>query len=193
MRGIHISKAFSIGLLVLMVAGCARELPRNEPVLATPNLTAYQLDTGDKVRIVVFEQESLTGTYEISAAGDIMMPLIGQVQARGRTTQSLAGTVRSKLANGYLRDPDVSVELTTSRPFYIHGEVTRPGAYAFAPGMTMERAIALAGGFTSRADATAFAVDRGDGSSNAAPVTQRLGLRDAVVPGDTIYVRERLF
>lgn len=101
--------------------------------------------------------------------------------------------MRSKLANGYLRDPDVSVELTTSRPFYIHGEVTRPGAYAFAPGMTMERAIALAGGFTSRADATAFAVDRSDGSSNAAPVTQRLGLRDAVVPGDTIYVRERLF
>lgn len=77
MRGIHISKAFGIGLLALMVAGCARELPRTEPVLATPSLTAYQLDTGDKVRIVVFEQESLTGTYEISAAGDIMMPLIG--------------------------------------------------------------------------------------------------------------------
>lgn len=193
MHGIGFSKVLSIALLVFVVAGCARELPRNEPVLATPTLSAYQLDTGDNVRIVVFEQDSLTGTYEISAVGDIMMPLIGQIQARGSTTKSLAGTIRAKLANGYLRDPDVSVELTESRPFYIHGEVSRPGAYAFAPGMTMERAVALAGGFTQRADATAFAVDRRDGSTNLEPVTQRLGLRDAVVPGDTIYVRERLF
>lgn len=193
MHGIGFSKVLSIALLVFVVAGCARELPRNEPVLATPTLSAYQLDTGDNVRIVVFEQDSLTGTYEISAVGDIMMPLIGQIQARGSTTKSLAGTIRAKLANGYLRDPDVSVELTESRPFYIHGEVSRPGAYAFAPGMTMERAVALAGGFTQRADATAFAVDRRDGSTNLEPVTQRLGLRDAVVPGDIIYVRERLF
>ncbi len=193
MRGIGFSKVLSIALLMFAVAGCARELPRNEPVFATPSLNAYQLDTGDSVRIVVFEQDSLTGTYEVSSVGDIMMPLIGQIQARGRTTQSLAGTVRAKLAAGFLRDPDVSVELTESRPFYIHGEVSRPGAYAFAPGMTMERAVALAGGFTQRADATAFAVDRLDGSTSLEPTTQRLGLRDAVVPGDTIYVRERLF
>lgn len=193
MRVIGFSKVLSIAFLIFAVAGCARELPRSEPILATPTLSAYQLDTGDKVRIVVFEQESLTGTYEVSSVGDITMPLVGQVQARGKTTQSLSNIVRAKLASGYLRDPDVSVELTESRPFYIHGEVARPGAYAFAPGMTMERAIALAGGFTQRADATIFAVDRRDGSSNLTPVTQRLGLRDAVVPGDTIYVRERLF
>lgn len=193
MRSIGFSKALSIALLVFAVAGCARELPRNEPILATPTLNAYQLDTGDKVRVVVFEQDSLTGTYEVSSVGDIMMPLIGQVSARGSTTQSLAGSVRAKLAAGYLRDPDVSVELTETRPFYIHGEVARSGAYAFAPGMTMERAIALAGGFTQRADNNFFAVDRRDGSSNMEPVTQRLGLRDAVMPGDTIYVRERLF
>jgi polysaccharide export outer membrane protein len=186
-------KAIGIALLLLAVAGCARELPRQEPVLATPALNAYQLDTGDKVRIVVFEQDSLTGTYEVSSTGKIMMPLIGEVQARGNTVQSLARSVRAKLASGFLRDPDVSAELTTSRPFYIHGEVTRSGAYAFAPGMTMERAIALAGGLTQRADPTVFAVDRLDGTSNQTPVTQYLGLRDAVVPGDTIYVRERLF
>ena len=193
MRRIGFFRAISVALLGLAAAGCARELPRHEPVLATPALNAYQLDTGDRVRIVVFEQDSLTGTYEVSSVGDIMMPLIGQVQARGGTTQSLAGSVRAKLAAGYLRDPDVTVELTESRPFYIHGEVARSGAYAFAPGMTMERAIALAGGFTQRADNNIFAVDRRDGSSNMEPVTQRLGLRDAVLPGDTIYVRERLF
>ncbi len=193
MRRIVFSKALGIALLVLTVAGCARELPRHDPVLATPALNAYQLDTGDRVRIVVFEQDSLTGTYEVSSTGKIMMPLIGEVEARGSTIQSLARSVRGKLASGFLRDPDVSAELTTSRPFYIHGEVTRSGAYAFAPGMTMERGIALAGGLTQRADPTVFAVDRLDGTSNQTPVTQYLGLRDAVLPGDTIYVRERLF
>merc|ERR1712232_110937 len=161
--------------------------------LDAPNISAYQLDAGDKLRIVVFEQDSLTGTYEVNSAGNIMMPLVGEVRARGATTHSLAKTVRSKLANGYLRDPDVSVELTESRPFFIHGEVAKPGAYSFSSGLTMERAIALAGGFTSRADRHLFAVDRRSGSVHPEPVTYRLGLRDAVVPGDTIYVRERLF
>tara|TARA_R110000868_G_scaffold295163_5_gene555593 strand:+ start:4525 stop:5106 length:582 start_codon:yes stop_codon:yes gene_type:complete len=186
-------KAIGIVFLALLVSGCARELPRSGAVLGAPSVSAYQFDAGDKLRIVVFEQDSLSGTYEVNSVGNIMMPLVGEVRAKGATIHSLAKTVRSKLANGYLRDPDVSVELTESRPFFIHGEVTRPGAYSFSSGLTMERAIALAGGFTTRADTQLFAVDRTDGSGHPEPITYRLGLRDAVVPGDTIYVRERLF
>lgn len=189
----HFLKTVGIALVSLMVAGCARDLPRQSPVLDAPSISAYHLDTGDRLRIVVFEQDSLSGTYEVDAGGSIMMPLVGQLSARGRTTSGLSSSIRTKLASGFLRAPDVSVELAQTRPFYIHGEVTRPGAYNFVPGMTLERAIALAGGFTSRADSRSFAVDRRNGSATFEPVNYRLRLLDAVMPGDTIYVRERLF
>lgn len=193
MRGKHFLKALGVALLAFTVAACARDLPRQSPVLNAPSISAYHLDTGDRLRIVVFEQDSLSGTYEVDASGSIMMPLVGQLNARGSTTSVLSASIRTKLANGYLRAPDVSVELAQTRPFYIHGEVSRPGAYAFVPGMTLERAIALAGGFTSRADSKSFAVDRRNGSPSSEPVNYRLRLLDAVMPGDTIYVRERLF
>lgn len=193
MRVRHFLKTLGIALVSLMVAGCARDLPRQSPVLDAPSISAYHLDTGDRLRIVVFEQDSLSGTYEVDAGGSIMMPLVGQLNARGRTTSGLSSSIKTKLANGFLRAPDVSVELAQTRPFYIHGEVTRPGAYNFVPGMTLERAIALAGGFTSRADSKSFAVDRRNGSPSFEPVNYRLRLLDAVMPGDTIYVRERLF
>ncbi|MBL4645375.1 MAG: polysaccharide export protein [Rhizobiales bacterium] len=158
-----------------------------------PAATTYHLDTGDSVRVVVFEQESLSGTYIVDATGRIMMPLIGQVSARGRSTSGLASTIRTRLASGYLREPDVSVELAQTRPFYIHGVVSRPGAYRFAPGMTVERAVALAGGFTSRADARIVSVDRRSGTATLEAIVYQLSLLDAVLPGDTIYVKERLF
>lgn len=180
-------------LVVALLAGCARELPRSAPLLSGPAATTYHLDTGDSVRVVVFEQESLSGTYIVDATGRIMMPLIGQVSARGRSTSGLASTIRTRLASGYLREPDVSVELAQTRPFYIHGEVSRPGAYRFAPDMTVERAVALAGGFTSRADARIVSVDRRSGTATLEAIVYQLSLLDAVLPGDTIYVKERLF
>lgn len=193
MRAKQFIRAMSIALVALSVAACARDLQRQGPVLDAPHVSAYHLDTGDRLRIVVFEQDSLSGTYEVDATGNIMMPLVGQLAARGRTTSGLSSSIKSRLANGFLREPDVSVELAQTRPFYIHGEVSRPGAYSFVPGMTFERAVALAGGFTSRADSRTFAVDRRSGNTSLEPANYRLRLLDAVMPGDTIYVRERLF
>ena len=113
--------------------------------------TAYRLDAGDKLRVVVYGQEGLTNTYAIDAGGSITMPLIGAVPARGRTPAGLAAEISAKLRNGYIRDPSVAVEIETYRPFFILGEVAAPGQYPYVPNMSVESAVAIAGGFSPRA------------------------------------------
>ena len=112
---------------------------------------AYRLDAGDKLRIVVYGQEGLTNTYAIDAGGSITMPLIGSVPARGRTPAGLASEITGKLRNGYIRDPSVAVEIDSYRPFFILGEVAAPGQYPYVPNMSVESAVAIAGGFSPRA------------------------------------------
>src|SRR5205823_12722138 len=112
---------------------------------------AYRLDAGDKLRVVVFGQEGLTNTYAIDAGGSITMPLIGQVAARRRTPTSLAAEISAKLRQGYIREPSVAVEIEAYRPFFILGEVAAPGQYPYVPNMTVESAVAIAGGFAPRA------------------------------------------
>jgi polysaccharide biosynthesis/export protein len=111
----------------------------------------YALDSGDRLRIVVFGQEGLTNAYAVDAAGFIDMPLIGPVLARGATTEELAARVSAKLRNGFIREPHVAVEIEAYRPFFILGEVTAPGQYPYVANMTAEAAVAIAGGFTPRA------------------------------------------
>ena len=112
---------------------------------------AYKLDAGDKLRVVVYGQEGLTNTYAIDAGGSITMPLIGSVPARGRTPAGLAAEISAKLRNGYIRDPSVAVEIESYRPFFILGEVAAPGQYPYVPNMSVESAVAIAGGFSPRA------------------------------------------
>src|SRR6202040_155326 len=112
---------------------------------------AYQLDAGDKLRVMVYGQEGLTNTYAIDAGGSITMPLIGHVPARGRTPTALAAEISAKLRNGYIREPSVAVEIEAYRPFFILGEVAAPGQYPYVPNMTVESAVAIAGGFSPRA------------------------------------------
>src|SRR5436190_15642212 len=111
----------------------------------------YHLDAGDRLRVVVYGQEGLTNTYLISAGGTITMPLIGAVPARGRTPQGLAGEITARLRNGFIREPSVAVEVESYRPFFILGEVQAPGQYPYVPNMTVESAVAIAGGFSPRA------------------------------------------
>ena len=113
--------------------------------------TAYRLDAGDKLRVVVYGQEGLTNTYAIDAGGSITMPLIGSVPARGRTPAGLAADITAKLRNGFIRDPSVAVEIEAYRPFFILGEVAAPGQYPYVPNMSVESAVAIAGGFSPRA------------------------------------------
>ena len=112
---------------------------------------AYHLDAGDKLRVVVYGQEGLTNTYAIDAGGSITMPLIGSVPARGRTPAGLAAEIGARLRAGFIRDPSVAVEIEAYRPFFILGEVAAPGQYPYVPNMTVESAVAIAGGFSPRA------------------------------------------
>lgn len=151
---------------------------------------AYRLDAGDRLRVVVYGQEGLTNTYAIDAAGSISMPLIGSVSARGRTSANLAAEISRKLRNGYIRDPSVAVEVESYRPFFILGEVAAPGQYPYVPNMSVESAVAIAGGFSPRALRDRVTLTHTDGSGLMRVVVP---LGTAVSPGDTLLVGERWF
>jgi polysaccharide export outer membrane protein len=174
---------------VILLAGCATSpLPVADynPLL----VEHYTLDSGDELRVIVFDQADLSNTYSVDKGGYVTVPLVGAVPARGKTTQALEAEVAAKLRAGFIRDPDVSVEVERYRPFFIMGEVTTAGQYSYVAGLTVQQAIAVAGGFTPRANKARVDVVRQMGG-NIAPL--HLGMVDAVFPGDTITVRERLF
>ena len=150
----------------------------------------YRLDAGDKLRVVVYGQEGLTNTYAIDAGGSITMPLIGQVPARGRSPAALAAEISAKLRNGYIREPSVAVEIEAYRPFFILGEVQAPGQYPYVPNMTVESAVAIAGGFSPRAKRDSVTLTHTDAGGAARTVVP---LGTSLSPGDTIYVGERWF
>src|SRR6202790_4147025 len=151
---------------------------------------AYRLDAGDRLRVVVYGQEGLTNTYAIDAGGSITMPLIGSVPARGRTPAGLAAEVTGRLRRGYIRDPSVAAEIEAYRPFFILGEVAAPGQYPYVPNMSVESAIAIAGGFSPRARRDSVTLTHTDNSGSMRVVVP---LGTALGPGDTVLVGERWF
>ena len=168
--------------------------PRPAAYAAAPMPAAYdvsyKLDAGDKLRVVVYGQDGLTNTYAIDAGGAITMPLIGSVPARGRTPGGLASEISAKLRNGYIRDPSVAVEIESYRPFFILGEVAAPGQYPYVPNMSVESAVAIAGGFSPRALRDRVTLTHTDNSGSMRVVVP---LGTAVSPGDTVLVGERWF
>jgi len=176
-------------LALALLAGCSGYRPAPAAFNQAIN-QPYRLGAGDKVRITVFEQESLTNTYAVDQSGYVAFPLIGAVPARGYTMQQLEGEIAGQLRNGYLRDPDVSVEVDRYRPIFVMGEVGAAGQYSYVPGMTAQKAIAAAGGFSPRAYQGNVDVTR---DINGKVLTGRVLTSDPLLPGDTVYVRERLF
>jgi protein involved in polysaccharide export with SLBB domain len=159
---------------------------------AGPSLSddEYKLGIGDKLRVLVFNEETLSGEFQVSAAGDVALPLIGSVPVVNRTTSEVAADVRNRLSDGYLRDPRVSIEVLTYRPFFILGEVRTPAQYPYVNGLTVLNAIATAGGFTPRARKRyVYVRHAGETQEQRADLTPDL----RVMPGDTIRVEERLF
>jgi polysaccharide biosynthesis/export protein len=150
----------------------------------------YVLDAGDRVRVTVFDQANLTNTYAIDQSGYLAFPLVGSVPARGRTAKQLEADIAAQLRQGFLRNPDVSVEIDRYRPIFVLGEVGAAGQYSFVPGMTVQKAIAVAGGYSARATQDNVDITR---SINGKVMTGRVLISDPILPGDTIYVRERLF
>jgi polysaccharide biosynthesis/export protein len=159
------------------------------PVAYAPD-TEYRLDAGDRLRVVVYGQEGLTNTYAIDAGGSITMPLIGSVPARGRTPARLAAEITAKLRNGFIRDPSVAVEIEAYRPFFILGEVAAPGQYPYVPNMSVESAVAIAGGFSPRARRDSVTLTHTDRNGLSRVVVP---LGTSLSPGDTIVVGERWF
>ncbi|MCB4800666.1 polysaccharide biosynthesis/export family protein [Methylobacterium brachiatum] len=177
----------------LTLGGCLRPSFRTDQLDATGTGSIgarYPLSAGDKLRVIVFGQDNLSNIYAVDGAGKIAMPLIGTVQVGGQTTGQAARAIEVKLAAGFVREPHVTVEVDTYRPFYILGEVTTSGQYPFVNGMTVETAVAIAAGFGPRAarDYAVLTRDTGSGLvSGIVPMTY------SVRPGDTIVVKERFF
>lgn len=170
-------------------------MPRQHPVtyeavdLYEP-VERYEIDSGDRVRVFVYGQPSLSRIYPVDSAGRIHVPLIGSVNARGLTTRNLARSIAAKLGTQYVRNPEVSVEVAQYRPFYILGEVRNAGQFPWVSGMTVQTAVAIAGGYTPRATQRHVTLTRrADGLATEMSVPTSY----VVLPGDTIYVEERFF
>ncbi|WP_020175864.1 polysaccharide biosynthesis/export family protein [Methyloferula stellata] len=172
----------------VILESCA--VPQHVPYFDVDPNAPYTLGSGDRLRIIVFGQDSLSNSYAVDGSGHISMPLIGIVEAEGLTTASLARRIEAQLRNGFLRDPKVSVEVEAYRPFFILGEVTTPGQYPFVSGMTVETAVAIAGGFTPRAFKGGADLNR---VIDGQPFTGTIPITQLVRPGDTIYIHERFF
>ena len=181
--------AGSVALAAWLICGCATRAPPARTAAATPfAVDDYRLGTGDHIRVNVFNEPTLSGEFSIAADGSVALPLIGSVPASERTTTQLTAQITAKLAAGYLLAPRVSIDVLSYRPFYILGEVNKPGEYPYVVGLTVENAIATAAGLTYRGDRRRVYLKNLGGADEAAvPPTFR------VRPGDTIRVGERYF
>lgn len=150
----------------------------------------YLLDTGDRLRVFIYGQPNLSRGYTVDHEGHITVPLIGTVKARGLTTQDLEASIAAKLGTEFVRDPQVTVDVQQNRPFFIHGEVRTAGQFPYVSGMTVETAVAIAGGLSDRGSARKFRITRRTNGF----VEQIIVPADYVVkPGDTVFVYERFF
>ena len=184
MRALFILVAVLTGLAL---GGCAHA----PPLAPAPDpMGPYMLDSGDRLRVVVFGQEGLSNSYAVDASGRITMPLIGAVPARGTSTFEVSQAIASKLKDGYVREPHVAVEVEIYRPFFVLGEVTLPGQFPYVPNLTAEGAVAIAGGFSPRALRGPVEMHR-QGSDGI--LVASVPLNYPVRPGDTIVVAERWF
>lgn len=200
----------------LLLAGCADDAPYLEPGLTHHNSgdytvidhdgkveigetqdgylyfaktpTVYRLDSGDKVRVDVFGQRDLSRIFSVDGGGFISLPLIGAIKARGRTTYDLERIIANELSREFIRDPKVNVEINTYRPFFILGEVRSPGKFPYENAMTVQTAVAIAGGYTPRASERYATVTR---LLKGRRVTIEVPMNFPVKPGDTIRIEER--
>ncbi len=152
--------------------------------------TVYKLGPGDRIKITVFGEKDLSGEFPIDGSGNISFPLIGEIVAKGFSVHELEQNLQKKLQNGYLISPRVSVEVLNYRPFYILGEVKKPGQYEYVNGLTLYNAVAIAGGYTYRARRNQARITRVvDGNE----VILEADHSTLILPGDVINIRERFF
>ncbi len=175
---------------VLSLTGCTHP-PYGAEYLDIPTGSAYTLSSGDRLRIIVFGQDNLSNIYAVDGSGRISMPLIGLVHVAGQSTAQVEHAIAEKLKAGYVREPKVTVEVDVYRPFFVLGEVTTSGQFPYVNGMTVQTAVAIAGGYTPRA-AKDYAELTRQGRDGRL-VTAAVPITFPVRPGDTIVIKERWF
>lgn len=186
----HMMALFAAIVTAAALGGCASVLPTGGDVVAGEFLDAeYTLGTGDELRVNVFGEDELTGPYLVGSQGVVAFPLVGEVQASGLTVQEFTDQLQTALAV-YIRQPIVSVEVTNYRPFFILGEVQRPGTYAYSARLTVQNAVATAGGYTYRANRRRIFIKHADEEDEREYI---LTSTTPVLPGDTVRVAERRF
>jgi polysaccharide export outer membrane protein len=185
----HVLRHLLAGAAALPLAACATtpSLPQGfSDSVGGP----YTLASGDRLRIIVFGQDNLSNSYAVDGSGHISLPLVGLVEARGLTTTKLERVIEARLRNGLMREPRVTVEVEQYRPFFVMGEVTTSGQFPFVNGMTVQTAVAIAGGFSPRAQRQQAELTR---TVKGEPMTALVPITYPVSPGDTIVIRERWF
>ena len=150
----------------------------------------YRLGVGDKLKVDVFGETELSGESEVNASGNAVLPLLGEVQAKGKTLDEFSALVRYRLAQGYLKKPQISVQVLNYRAIYVQGEVRHSGEFPFKPGLSIADAVALAGGYTYRAVTTSVELRRqGEAQAHVIPMDGSI----PVLPGDNLNIEERFF
>lgn len=175
-------------LMLIPLAGCALNMRGSTYLVETKG--PYALDTGDVVRVTVYGEAELSKSYKVDDGGAVSLPLVGAIRVRGMTTQMAAARITAALADGYIREPSVAVEIETYRPFFIQGAVKNAGQFTYVYGMTVRAAISTAGGFSDTADRTRAIIYRRQGAEMAKGTVD---LDFPIYPGDTVVVSERWF
>ena len=188
---------------ILALAGCVGD--GNEPVISGRDRTLnghkiepaaaghhveYRLGTGDKLRIIVYGEPDLSGEFVVDSTGIVDLPLVGKVTAKGATVRQFQERAVASYRRGYLNDPKVSAEVLNYRPFFITGEVKQGGQYPFRSGLTAQDAVAIAGGYTYRANVDKIYIRR-EGQDKEVAISMKS--RVPIIPGDNIRIPERFF
>lgn len=185
--GLALALLFSLNALAY-ASEAPKPDPKSDPV--AQDVADYKLGAGDQLRINVFGEPDLSGQYTVSAQGKIDFPLVGNVDAAGLTLNDFSASLERVLSKGFLKQPHLSTEVLNYRPFYILGEVSKPGTYPYSASLTVLNAVATAGGFTYRADQGKVIIKH---LSEDKERTYRLTSTMVVQPGDTVRIPERLF
>jgi polysaccharide export outer membrane protein len=188
--------ALAVGTSLLCGVALAQPAPADvgadapRTALSVEDALTYKLGAGDKLHIITFDEPQLTGDFFVGSDGMVSLPWIGGVPARGRTENELRTDIEARLKDGYILNPAVSVQVLVYRPFYILGEVNKPGQYPYTDGLTVMSAVATAGGFTYRANTKSVFLKH---PGESVEVKEPIAAATAVRAGDTIRIGERYF
>ena len=168
-------------------------LPLTTAAQESEAVSSYTLNTGDHVQVTVFEEPDLSVSAILDDTGAISYPLLGEVQVRGLTARELETEITESLRGRFLINPRVNVSIAEYRPYFMRGEVSSPGSFPFKPGLTVEKAVSMAGGFTSRASKSKFYIVSDDTSENDEGSRRSATLSSRIRPGDVIHIEQSFF